>query len=88
MGTDQQATLQPLLYVKLQKWVKKYHRCLLKILESGTYVDGIIDSFGSPERAENVKADIERIIQPGRGWGGGGVKIKKWLTSWKDSILE
>ena len=64
----------------------------MKILESGTYVDGIIDSFGSPERAENVKADIERIIQPGRGWGGGGggggFKIKKWLTSWKDSILE
>ena len=32
----------------------------------------LIDSFDSPERAENVKAHIERIIQPGRkgrGWG-------------------
>ena len=34
-------------------------------LERGTYVDDIIDSFDSLERAENVKADIERIIQPG-----------------------
>ena len=42
----------------------------VEVLESGTYVDDIIDSFGSPERAENVKADIERIIQPGR-WVGG-----------------
>ena len=34
--------------------------------------DDNIDSFDSPEKAENVKADIETIIQAGRGGGGGG----------------
>ena len=54
----------------------------VEVLERGTYVDDIIDSFHSPERAENVKANIERIMQPGR------FNINKWLTSWEDPLSE
>ena len=54
----------------------------VEALERETYFDDIIDD--SLERAENMKADIERIIQP----GGRGVKIKKWLTSWEDPLSE
>ena len=35
----------------------------VEALERETYFDDIIDD--SLERAENMKADIERIIQPG-----------------------
>ena len=54
----------------------------VEALERETYFDDIIDSFDSLERAKNVKADIDRIIQPG------GFKMKKWLTSWEDPLSE
>ena len=50
---------------------RKISPLAVEALERGTYVDDIIDSFNSPERAENVKENIKRIIQPG------GFKIKK-----------
>ena len=45
--------------------MKKYHLNAVKFLRKGTYFDDIIDSFDTVERAENMKTNIEKIIQPG-----------------------
>ena len=50
---------------------RKISLVAVEVLERGTCADDNTDSFDSPEKAENVKADIKTIIQPG---GGGGVK--------------
>ena len=48
---------------------RKISLVAVEVLERGTCADDNTDSFDSPEKAENVKADIKTIIQPG---GGGG----------------
>ena len=49
---------------------RKISLVAVEVLERGTCADDNTDSFDSPEKAENVKADIKTIIQP----GGGGLK--------------
>ena len=51
---------------------RKISLVAVEVLERGTCADDNTDSFDSPEKAENVKADIKTIIQP--GGGGGGLK--------------
>ena len=52
---------------------RKISLVAVEVLERGTCADDNTDSFDSPEKAENVKADIKTIIQPGgRGGAGGG----------------
>ena len=50
---------------------RKISLVAVEVLERGTCADDNTDSFDSPEKAENVKADIKTMIQPG---GGGGLK--------------
>ena len=50
---------------------RKISLVAVEVLERGTCADDNTDSFDSPEKAENVKADIKTIIQPG---GGGAIK--------------
>ena len=50
---------------------RKISLVAVEVLERGTCADDNTDSFDSPEKADNVKADIKTIIQPG---GGGGLK--------------
>ena len=50
---------------------RKISLVAVEVLERGTCADDNTASFDSPEKAENVKADIKTIIQPG---GGGGLK--------------
>ena len=50
---------------------RKISLVAVEVLERGTCADDNTDSFDSPEKAENVKADIKTIIQPGGGGGGG-----------------
>ena len=55
---------------------RKISLVAVEVLERGTCADDNTDSFDSPEKAENVKADIKTIIQPG---GGGGGWLKRIL---------
>ena len=59
---------------------RKISLVAVEVLERGTCADDNTDSFDSPEKAENVKADIKTIIQPGGSGGvGGGGGLKRIL---------